>query len=89
MMYHQTKFGCQGVNSSETIVERESHFHHMSPPCDLALEDSNNTTTIPSFGKKWLSGSGDIERTRSDTRAELQTDRWADGQSDSDIPQRI
>ena len=22
MMYHQTKFGCQGINSSENIVER-------------------------------------------------------------------
>ena len=40
------------------------------------------------FGKKnkWLSGSGDIEWTRSDTWTELQTDGWTDGQSDSNIP---
>ena len=37
-MYHQTKFGCQGFNSSEDIVE--SCFDHMSPCCDLDLEDS-------------------------------------------------
>ena len=32
--------------------------------------------------KKWLSGSGDIERTRSDTRTELQMDRQPDGRTD-------
>ena len=39
------------------------------------------------FGKKKksLSSSGDIEWTRSDTQAELQTDRRTDGQSDSNI----
>ena len=73
MMYHQTKFGCQGINNSENTVET-SYYDHMSPPCDLALEDSNNNTTIPSFGKKWLSGSGDIERTRADTQTDLQGD---------------
>ena len=26
MMYHQTKFGCQGTNSSESIVERVIFF---------------------------------------------------------------
>ena len=36
--YHQTKFGCQGINNSEVIVE--SHFDHMSPCCDLDLEES-------------------------------------------------
>ena len=41
------------------------------------------------FGKKWLSVSGDTERTWSDTRTELQRDRWMDGQSDSNIPHRI
>ena len=36
MMYHQTKFGCQGINNSEHIVE--SYFDHMNPCCDV--EDS-------------------------------------------------
>ena len=33
------------------------------------------------FGQRWLWGSGDIERTRSDIRRELQMDRQTDGQS--------
>ena len=36
--------------------------------------------------KKWLSGSGDAERTGSDTRTELQMDGRTDRQSDSNIP---
>ena len=38
MIYHQIKFACQEINSSEDIVE--SYFDHMSPCCDLDLEDS-------------------------------------------------
>ena len=41
MMYYQTKFGCHGINSSENTVERVI-FDHMSPRCDLDLEDSDN-----------------------------------------------
>ena len=39
MMYHQTKFGCQEINSSE---KKKSYFDHMSPSCDLDLEDSKH-----------------------------------------------
>ena len=38
------------------------------------------------FGKKWLSGSGDIEQTQSDTLTELQMDRWMDRQTKKVIP---
>ena len=38
IMYHQTKFGSQGIYSSENIVE--SDFDHISRQCDLDLEDS-------------------------------------------------
>ena len=41
MMYHQTKFGFQGINSSDNIIQRVI-FDLMSPCCDLDLEDSNN-----------------------------------------------
>ena len=37
-MHHQTKLGCQGINTSENIVE--SYFDHVSPCSDLDLEDS-------------------------------------------------
>ena len=40
---------------------------------------------LTKFGKKWLSGSGDIKRNRSDTQTELQMDKRMDGQSDSNI----
>ena len=36
MMYHQTKFVCHGINSSEAIAE--SYFDHISPHCDLDIE---------------------------------------------------
>ena len=48
MMYHQTKLGSQGINSSENIVE--SYFD-MNPHCDLDLKDSNKTNFCMTF---WL-----------------------------------
>ena len=42
MRYQQPKFGWQGINSSENIVERAIYFDHKSPHCDLDFEDSNN-----------------------------------------------
>ena len=41
MLYHQTKFGCQRINSSENTVERVI-FWSYEPHCDLDLEDSNS-----------------------------------------------
>ena len=39
MMYNQTKFGCQGINSSEDTVER-GYFDNVGPHCDLDIEHS-------------------------------------------------
>ena len=51
MMYHLTKFVCQGINSLKDIVKRVTFRSHepllwprpwrKSPCCDLDLEDSN------------------------------------------------
>ena len=38
-MYHLTKFGSERISKSEDIVE-VSYFDHMSPCCDLDLENS-------------------------------------------------
>ena len=50
MMYHQTKFGCRKICSSEDIVEK-SHFDQMSPRRDPDLEDSKYVFSA------WHSGS--------------------------------
>ena len=39
MMYHQIQFGCKKISSSVDIVEIVIS-DHMSPHCDLELEDS-------------------------------------------------
>ena len=39
MIYHQTKFGCQGINSSENVVVRVTD--NLKLHCDLDLERSN------------------------------------------------
>ena len=72
MMYNQSKFGCRRISSSEDVVE--SYFDHMSPRCDLDLEDSKQffffCMTIwltmlhhhTKFGYKLVCGSEDIIR---------------------------
>ena len=37
-MYHPIRFGCKKISSSEDMVENVI-FDHMSPHCDLELED--------------------------------------------------
>ena len=105
MLYYQTKLGCKRTSSLEDTV-KNCHILiiYKSPRCDLGIKDSepiflhdtsprDNTPPYPVLyikTKNGLSGSGDTERTRSDTRTELQTDgqtdRRTDGQSDSNIP---
>ena len=41
MMYCQIKFDCQRISSSEDRVERVV-VDHMSPRCDVDLENGNN-----------------------------------------------
>ena len=95
MSYYQTKFGCKRTNSLEDIV-KNSHILSISAlTVTLTLQMVNHFFRMThcliiihlhtKFGKKWLSGSGDTERTRSDSRTGLQTDGRTDGQSDSNI----
>ena len=92
MLYYQTKFGCTQTSSLEDIVKKQSYFDYISPCCDLDIEDSapifprdtsphENTPPYKfdhtKFGeKKWLSNSGDIQQTRSDTTTDRQMDGW-------------
>ena len=71
MRYHQTKFGCKRIISSEDRVEleskKQSYFDSINIHCDLDLEDHNRTfhSTLhlmmmhhnTKFGYKQLSGS--------------------------------
>ena len=71
MRYHQTKFGCKRIISSEDRVEleskKQSYFDFINIHCDLDLEDRNRTfhSTLhlmmmhhnTKFGYKQLSGS--------------------------------
>ena len=75
MVYYQT-FACQRISSLEDIA-KESYFNHMSPCCDLDLEDSeqifpHHTQTHDAmsslmlchhikFGNKMYHGSMDIQ----------------------------
>ena len=60
MMYHQTKFSCKRISSSDNIFKKKSYYIYIILNCDLDLKDSKMMHHHSKFGSNRLSDSENI-----------------------------